>query len=123
MQMETNATAVAMLATWQHLSAEVEQIQMSPGPCFAHKLYVAFGLWDQLKLNVITVELLMSLVFTLTSKSWGLGKKNKTCSFLQDMNYGCDIAVKDELVMFSPTLCWTYLPLCLGAELLYRWIV
>lgn len=40
MQIETNATAVALLATWQHLSAEVEQIQMSPGPCFAHILYV-----------------------------------------------------------------------------------
>lgn len=29
--METNVTAVATLAIWQCLSAEVKQIQMSPG--------------------------------------------------------------------------------------------
>ena len=34
MQMETNATVVAMLAAQRCLSTEVEQIQMSPSPCF-----------------------------------------------------------------------------------------
>lgn len=40
MQMETNATAVAVLATWQRLSAEVEPIQMNPGPCFRTFLFI-----------------------------------------------------------------------------------
>lgn len=38
MQMETNAVAGAMLSTPQPLSAEVEQIQMSPGPLVWHRV-------------------------------------------------------------------------------------
>lgn len=56
MQMETNVTTVATLAIWQCLSAEVKQIQMSPGLYLALCSFISVRhIWNILMLLIYTL--------------------------------------------------------------------